>query len=359
MLKTSITSKKFNIAPTKMKKTPKMLEVETGWVEMPSKYFSTDEVIDYRVYDKIPKWWRFIEKSLRIDLYLAFKVQSMADQYDIIWANSEKVGIPLSFLNIKKPLVVILQHPESPLKVILMKLSGIAKRWAGVGIVAKEARNFLQTELGVSPERIFQYYAARTHIFKPAEDGRYKAKGSILSMGVTKRDYDTMIEALSDLPGYQTEIFISSKYGDKYQGRKIKRIADWIQFPQRISDEEVLSRYQKARFVVVPLMPTSHSGAGVTSVFEASASGKAVIATQTGRMDSYVIHGKTGILVPPRNVHAMRNAIKMLWENEDLAREMGIAGRKFVEENYQYESVEAGITTFLTKLWNNSQKMNS
>jgi glycosyltransferase involved in cell wall biosynthesis len=292
-------------------------------------------------------------------LYISLNVKSIAYQYDIIWANSEKVGIPLSFLNIKKPLVVILQHPESTLKVILMKLSGIAKRWAGIGIVAKEARNFLQTELGVNPERIFQYYSARTHIFKPVEDDRYPGNGSILSMGVAKRDYDTMIEALSDLPGYRTEIFISSKYRDKYRGRKIKRIADWIQFPERISDEEVLCRYQKASFVVVPLMPTSHSGAGVTSVFEASASGKAVIATRTGRMDSYVVHGKTGLLVPPRDVHAMRDAIKTLWENEDLAKEMGKAGRKFVEENYEYESAEAGITAFLIKLWNNSQKMNS
>ena len=336
-----------------------MLKVETGWLEKTYKYFPTDEFIDYHVYDKIPKWWRWIEQFLRMDLYLSFKVRSIAHQYDIIWANSEKVGIPLSFLNIKKPLVVILQYPESPLRVLLMKLSGIAKKWAGIGIVAKEARHFLQSKLGVNPNRIFQYYAARTDVFKPAEDGRYAEHGPILSVGVAKRDYDTMIEALAGLPGYQAEIFVSSKYGDKYRGQKVKKAVEWIQFPGKISDEELLCRYQYARFVVVPLMPTSHSGAGVTSVFEASASGRAVIATQTGGMDSYVVHGKTGILVPPRDVDAMRNAIKTLWENEDLATDMGNAGRRFIEENYAHAKVVEGITAFLTELWNERNPSNA
>ena len=136
----------------------------------------------------------------------------------------------------------------------------------------------------------------------------------------------------------------------------MKKIADWIRFPEKISEEEVICRYQEARFVVIPLVPTSHSGAGVTSVFEASATGKAVIATDTGGMNSYIIHGKTGILVPPRNVDAMQNAIKTLWENEDLAREMGRAGRKFLEEHYAYENVVAEITGFLTRLWNDVRK---
>jgi glycosyltransferase involved in cell wall biosynthesis len=240
-----------------------------------------------------------------------------------------------------------------------MKLSGIAQKWAGIGIVAKEARNFLQFKLGVNPKRIFQYYAARTDLFKPAEDGHDTEQGPILSIGVAKRDYGTMIEALSGLPGYHTEIFVSSKYGDKYRGQKIRKVAEWIRFPERISDEELLCRYQMARFVVVPLMPTSHSGAGVTSVFEASACGRAVIATQTGGMDSFIVNGKTGILIPPRDVGAMRNAIKTLWENEALATDMGNAGRRFIEENYAHEKVVEGITAFLTELWNERSKSNT
>lgn len=331
-----------------------MLKVETGRLEKSYQYFPTDEFIDYKVYDKVPRWWRRIEEFLRMDFYLAFQVKKIADQYDIIWANSEKVGIPLSFMNIKKSLVVILQHPESPLRVLLMKWTGIAKKWAGIGIVARDAAEFLQSKLGVRSDRIFQYYAARTDIFTPMEEYR-QTDGPIMSMGVAKRDYDTLIAALSELPGYQTEIFVSSKYGDKYKGGGVNRVADWIQFPGRISDEELPCRYQQARFVVVPLMDTSHSGAGVTSIFEASASGKAVIASNTGGMGSYIVDGKTGILVPPGDVQAMRNAIRTLWENPGLAQEMGKSGRKFVEENYDYVTVVDGIVAFLKKLWEDTK----
>jgi len=341
----------------KTNKLPRILKVETGRLEKTHQYFPTDEFIDYRVYDKVPKVWRWIEQLLRMDFYLAYKVKCIADQYDIIWANSEKVAIPLSFLRIKRPLVVILQFPESLLRMWLIRLSGMAKKWAGVGIVAREARNFLQSKLGVEPGRIFQYYAARTDLFESFEKTDKGVAGPILSMGVAKRDYDTLIDALSGLPGYETEIFVSSKYGDEYQGRRIKNIADWLRFPGKISDEELRCRYQRSRFVVVPLMPTSHSGAGVTSIFEASASGKAVIATNTGGINSYIVDGKTGILVPPGDVLAMRNAIQKLWENPELAQEMGKAGRRFVEENYDYYVVVEGITNFLQALWDDMNKI--
>ena len=51
----------------------------------------------------------------------------------------------------------------------------------------------------------------------------------------------------------------------------------------------------------------------------------------------------------------MRNAIQTLWETEELAVEMGKAGRKFLEENYDYDKVVAGITDYLSTLWHDAQ----
>lgn len=336
-------------------KDPRMLKVETGNLEKTFQYFPSDEFIDYRVYDRVPKWWRRIEQLLRLDIYLAYRTKRIADQYDIIWANSEKVAVPLSFLNIKKPMVVILQNPESPLRMLLIRLTGIARKWAGIGVVSHESGKMLQTQFGVKPDRIFQYFAARTDLFQPADQEFPVHQSPILSIGVAKRDYDTMIAALSELPGYQTEIFVSSKYGDQYAGR-INKAVDWIHFPGRLTDEELRRRYQRARFVVVPLKPTSHTGAGVTSVFEASATGKAVIATDTGGMNSHVVDGKTGLLVPPGDVHALRDAIRKLWENPGLALEMGRAGREFVEKNYSQQEVVELTTAFLKNLTGTSSQ---
>jgi glycosyltransferase involved in cell wall biosynthesis len=267
----------------------------------------------------------------------------------MIWANSEKVAVPLSFLNIKIPMVVILHDPQSPLRMLLVKLTGIARKWSGIGVISGDVGKTLQTELRVKPDRIFQYFAARTDLFYPADYEVPADESPILSIGVAKRDYDTMLAALSELPGYQTEIYVSSKYGDQYAG-KIDRAVDWIRFPGRLTDEELRCRYQQARFVVVPLNPTSHTGAGVSSVFEASASGKAVIATDTGGMNSYVLDGKTGLLVPPGDVQALRSAIRKLWENPALAQDMGRAGREFVEKNYSQQRVVELTTAFLRKV---------
>jgi rhamnosyl/mannosyltransferase len=64
-------------------------------------------------------------------------------------------------------------------------------------------------------------------------------------------------------------------------------------------------------------------------------------------MNSYVLDGKTGLLVPPGDVQALRNAICRLWENPALAREMGRAGREFMEKNYSQERVVESTTVFL------------
>jgi glycosyltransferase involved in cell wall biosynthesis len=193
----------------------------------------------------------------------------------------------------------------------------------------------------VSPDRLFQFYAAQLERFTLAEA---KPVGPIMSVGVAKRDYPTLLAALADLPGYETEIYASSKYGDLYKGKLQSMVPQWVHFMNRISDEEMVRRYQCARFVVIPLVDTTHSGAGVSVALEASASGQAVISTQTAGMASYVIDGETGLLVAPHDYGAMRDAIHKLWTQPDLAREMGLAGRRHVETHFNPGTVDSGIS---------------
>ena len=78
----------------------KILRVETRTPQTasgPSQ--DSDDVLDYRVYDRWPRWWRKIEQMLRLDFYLAWRAKRIERQYDLIWAGSEKVGIPRSTFN--------------------------------------------------------------------------------------------------------------------------------------------------------------------------------------------------------------------------------------------------------------------
>jgi glycosyltransferase involved in cell wall biosynthesis len=64
-----------------------------------------------------------------------------------------------------------------------------------------------------------------------------------------------------------------------------------------------------------------------TSLLDAMAAGKPVVATRTGGIPEVVADGETGLLVPPRDHAAMAEAIVTLLKDESLRRRMGQAGR--------------------------------
>ena len=64
-----------------------------------------------------------------------------------------------------------------------------------------------------------------------------------------------------------------------------------------------------------------------TSLLDAMACGKPIVATTAGGMPEVVKDGKTGILVPPRNHEAMADAIIRLLADEEGRRAMGAAGQ--------------------------------
>ncbi|MFA5143020.1 MAG: glycosyltransferase [Candidatus Omnitrophota bacterium] len=70
------------------------------------------------------------------------------------------------------------------------------------------------------------------------------------------------------------------------------------------------------------------------SLLEAMAARKPVVATNVGGNPEVVVDGDTGILVPPKDPQKMAEAIIKLIQNSDLAKKMGQAGRKRMEEKF-------------------------
>ena len=288
-----------------------------------------------------------------MDVYLALRAREIASRYDIVLAHSEKVGIPLSFLGLQTPLVVVTHHMESPIKARMVRAAGIVKRWAGVGYVSNESKQFISSYYGVSEDRLCEWESAK-HLSK-AGPLEMVSDGPIVSVGVAKRDYGTLVRALKDLAGYETELFVSSKFGDRWARKGGLETPQWVHVMGYVSDDELSQRYRRARFVVVPLERTTQNSAGVNAVFEAGAYGKAVIASRAGGMPSFVKDQETGILVPPYDTQALRDAIQHLWEHPDLARQMGLAGRRFVEGRYSPDAANARINRFLEKVYRGTQ----
>ncbi|WLH12764.1 glycosyltransferase [Pseudomonas hefeiensis] len=77
------------------------------------------------------------------------------------------------------------------------------------------------------------------------------------------------------------------------------------------------------------------------SLLEGAMYGKPMISSEIGTGTSYInIHNETGLVVPPSNPEAFREAMRTLWDNPVQAREMGIRA----EERYRqlFTSEEMG-----------------
>jgi glycosyltransferase involved in cell wall biosynthesis len=74
-----------------------------------------------------------------------------------------------------------------------------------------------------------------------------------------------------------------------------------------------------------------------TSLLDAMACGKPIVATTAGGIPEVVADGKTGLLVPPRDHEAMANAIMTLLRDEGLRRAMGAAGDARVRDRFSAE----------------------
>lgn len=75
-----------------------------------------------------------------------------------------------------------------------------------------------------------------------------------------------------------------------------------------------------------------------------------VISTREGGIPDIVIDGQTGILVEKNDPEALADAIASLIEDPELARRMGHAGRKRLEENFTERQFEKRFTDILHTL---------
>lgn len=93
---------------------------------------------------------------------------------------------------------------------------------------------------------------------------------------------------------------------------------------------------------VLPVMdifvcPSLYEGFGI-AIVEAMAAGRPVIASATGGIPEIVVHGDTGLLVPPGDAAALADALATLLTHPDQARAMGARGQARVRERFSIET---------------------
>ena len=141
----------------------------------------------------------------------------------------------------------------------------------------------------------------------------------------------------------------------KQRGHKIKYLVAGEGPARRELEERVkaLSLVDEVRFcgfvsdapdflsqIDVFILPSLYEGLGV-AVLEAMAAGKPVIASRVGGLPELVADGETGLLVAPKNVEGLVEAIARLADDKSLAREMGRKGAARARASFSLENMAA------------------
>ncbi len=95
---------------------------------------------------------------------------------------------------------------------------------------------------------------------------------------------------------------------------------------------------------------SSHLEGMGSSILDAMASRLPVVATKVGGIPEVVIHGETGLLVPPRNPSALARAILMLYSNKTLASRLGQKGYELVHRKFSAEAMADKVVRLYEKI---------
>jgi glycosyltransferase involved in cell wall biosynthesis len=86
-------------------------------------------------------------------------------------------------------------------------------------------------------------------------------------------------------------------------------------------------------------LPSTYGEGIPKALMEAAASGRAIVTYDVPGCREAVLHGVSGLLVPPGNLDALTYAIKTLTTNNVLCQRMGRAGRLLAEREFGVERV--------------------
>lgn len=299
---------------------------------------------------------------LAASLVLAARAAALAGRYDYIYADGEHTAFPLAAMlkpRASRPRLTCIGHYLTPSKKKRF-VRALRLRSAVDGIAIHSAAQLEHArEMGFEERQIRLIpYQVDTDFWQPQE--RAPAR-MIASAGLECRDYATLLRAASGVSA-DFEVAAASPWS------KRRPNTDGIVPPNirlvRHGYVALRDMYARARFVVVPLQDVDFQ-AGIITILEAMAMGKAVIVSRTrgqvgvvsgplidARQSSIEIvanerYHPNGVYVPPADPAALRAAIEHLLTHPAEAAMMGANGRRMVTEAMSLELFTSRMASFI------------
>lgn len=125
---------------------------------------------------------------------------------------------------------------------------------------------------------------------------------------------------------------------------------DNVLMPSPVSRPEMVARYINCSDVcVMPLKPEMLTSTLTrpSKVFEFWACGKPVISCTKGEMELLTRESGAGTVVSPGDVEGFARAIRHLYENPDVTKQMGANARQYVTGRFSLESLKSSLIATL------------
>lgn len=301
------------------------------------------DLLDYRAVDQeTSPLVRLARRVAGPDATLALLGFLRRGRYNAIFTGGESVGIPLALLlklDRRRPGHVTVGHRLSTdKKRPFFTLLQVQRQMDTIFLYAQAQVDFAEDRLRVSADRLrLIAFHVDDHFFRPPVDAPAPAD-QVCAAGAGLRDYPTLLTAVAEMPGLRVRLAAGSSWPQKKKEQAAPAAA--------YSPGEMRGLYAGSRIVAVPLQENDFQ-AGVTTILEAMAMGKAVVATRTTGQTDVIVDGETGLSVPPGDVEGWREAIERLRSDDVLRTRLGRNARLWVERHATLTRWVSHVTTAL------------
>jgi glycosyltransferase involved in cell wall biosynthesis len=293
---------------------------------------------------------RCIEKVAGKNALLAWACFSRRSDVATIVTDGEQVGIPLALL-----LKWLGRGSRSARHVMIGHSLGAKKKeaffkWLGAQshvdtflVYASAQKELVEKRFGVPGHRVHvvpfqvdtEFYSPELADAHPNEESPGPGETPLVcAIGLERRDYPTLLEAVRGLP-LRLVITASSAWSKQVSSTTGRALPDNV-IVKKFSYAGLRKLYRDSAFMVMPLENVDFA-AGVTAILEAMAMERAVICSRAPGQTDLIVDGENGVYVPVGDVERMRAALTELLADPERARRMGERGRELIRERATLE----------------------
>ncbi|MEZ4867901.1 MAG: glycosyltransferase family 4 protein [Caldilineaceae bacterium] len=295
------------------------------------------------------RFGQWLEKMGGPNLLLAWCAFRRRHDYRVIFTDGEQVGIPFALL-------CKLGGRQGIRHLMIGHILSVGKKMALVDLFALQRyidiffvysswqKHFIEQRWQVPSERvIFTPFMVDSAFFSPKAVVA-QPRRMICAVGLEFRDYPTLLAAVDGLD-VEVVIAAASPWSKRADTTKAANLPANVTV-RKFSQYELRQLYADSLFVVMPLYNVNFQ-AGVTAILEAMSMGKAVICSRTPGQTDVVVDQTTGLYVAPEDPQTLKNTIKVLLDNPQMAASMGVAGRQRVEQSMNLDCYTARLNHFV------------